>query len=193
MPLPADRPLLTRGRYVLPLKEKDTMAEFRANMFNNPEVKRVLKEQSEPLHKQFIAIAKRKTKILDPSKKPTGNGNRPDPVEEPLLTVEDFAKDLDKAKMFVDLKEIVPDPIKGNPDVVCEIEFSRLDAERGFIESQVRHLVAISPSFHERRPPSHACDHLPNLSQPLSGSGDGDARDAHRRQWPHGPIFDPRL
>ena len=40
--------------------------------------------------------------------------------------------------MFVDLKEVVPDPIKGNPDVVCELEFSRLDCERGFIEAQDR-------------------------------------------------------
>ena len=66
-------------KYLLPLKEKDTMAAFRENMFENAEVARVLKEQKEPLHKQFIAIAKRKTKILDPNKKPKGDGKKPEP------------------------------------------------------------------------------------------------------------------
>ena len=125
-------------KYLLPLKEKDTMAVYRENMFENAEVDRVLEEMKEPLNKQFLAVSKRKTKILDPKKRPKGDGKSPSPVEEPLLTVEDFVKDIDKCKMFCDLKEVVPDPIKGNPDVHCEIEFSRLDAERGFIESQDR-------------------------------------------------------
>ena len=56
--------------------------------------------------KQFAAVAKRKTKILDPRKRPKGDGTRPEPVEEPLLTVEDFSKDMDKCKMYVDLKEV---------------------------------------------------------------------------------------
>ena len=81
------------------------MAEFRENMFENDEVNRVLKEMRDPLEKQFNAVAKRKTKILDPKKKPKGDGKAPEPVEEPLLTVEDFAKDIDRAKMFCDLKE----------------------------------------------------------------------------------------
>ena len=46
--------------------------------------------------------------------------------------------------MFMDLKEVVPDPIKGNPDVAFRVEFSRLDAERGFIESQDRETAMLA-------------------------------------------------
>lgn len=124
-------------KYLLPLKEKDMMAEMREHM-NSPEVSAVLEAFAEPLDKQFMAIAKRKTKILDPKKKPKGDGKKPEAVEAPLLTVEDFAKDIEKQKMFVDLKEVVLDPIKGMPDIDCHLELSRLDAERGFVESQDR-------------------------------------------------------
>ena len=70
-------------KYLLPLKEVDTMAEFRENMFENDEVNRVLKEMREPLEKQFGAIAKRKTKILDPKKKPKGDGKKPEAEQVP--------------------------------------------------------------------------------------------------------------
>ena len=56
------------------------------------QVAAVLESMKEPLHKQFLAISKRKTKILDPKKKPK---NAPASRDEPLLTVEDYSKDLD--------------------------------------------------------------------------------------------------
>ncbi len=125
------------NKYVLPLKEKDAMAVVRAQM-QSAEVQAVLGAFNAPLEKQFTAIAKRQSKILDPSKKPKGDGSAPMPVEAPLLNVEDFIKDIDKQKMFVELKELVLDPIRGNPDINVYYELSRLDAERAFIEAQDR-------------------------------------------------------
>ena len=87
-------------KYLLPLKEKDSMAEFRENMFENSEVQRVLMELKEPLNRQFLAIAKRKTKVLDPKKKPKGDGKKPEAVEEPLLTVEEYSNTVESVEHF---------------------------------------------------------------------------------------------
>ena len=82
-------------------------------------VKGVLKAFRAPLEKQFNAIAKRKTKILA-AKAATGAATRADgtALNEPLtVTIEDFCKDLERQKLFCDLKELVLDPIRGNPDI----------------------------------------------------------------------------
>ena len=127
------------NKYLLPLKEKDVMAEARAAA-ESSEVNGVLKAFNAPLEKQFNAIAKRKTKILA-AKAATGAATRADgtALNEPLtVTIEDFCKDLERQKLFCDLKEVVLDPIRGNPDINVAYELSRLDAERCFVEAQDR-------------------------------------------------------
>ena len=124
-------------KHILPLVEHNAMGVVRTQM-EPAEVNEVLRAFSGPLEKQFLAIAKRQTKILDPSKRPKGDGLHASPPEVPLLNVEDFIKDIERQKMFVEMKELVPDPIRGNPDINVYYELSRLDAERAFIEAQDR-------------------------------------------------------
>ena len=124
-------------KYLLPLAAKDAMAEMR-EMMDSDEVTAVLEDMKEPLMKRFESIAKRKTKVLDPKKRPKGMKNNDEAVEVQQLQVENFIGDIEKAKLFVDLKEMVDNPIAGLPMIECNVELSRMDAERGFIEAQDR-------------------------------------------------------
>ena len=92
-------------KYILPLKERDSMAAIREQM-DSSEVCAVLSAFKAPLEKQFLAIARRQTKVLDPTKRPKGDGTKPMAAEAPYLTVEDFCKDIDQQKMFCELKEV---------------------------------------------------------------------------------------
>jgi hypothetical protein len=122
-------------KYLLPLAEVDSMAIMRATMAS-PEVLAVLDAMKEPLEKRFNAMAKRKTKILDPKKKPKGDGTKPEAVEVAQVSVENFIKDIEMAKLFIDKKIMVDNPISGEKMIECNVELSRVDGERAFIESQ---------------------------------------------------------
>ena len=64
-----------------------------------------------------------------------------------------YNKDIERQKMFCDLKEIVLDPIRGNPDIETAYELSRLDAEKAFVEAQDREQVRKAALERERSPP----------------------------------------
>ena len=68
------------NKCILPLKDKDAMGEVRAHA-ESAEVQAVLTAFKVPLKKQFDAIASRQSRILDPSKKPRGDGTQPAPAE----------------------------------------------------------------------------------------------------------------
>jgi len=99
-------------KHILPLVEHNAMGVVRTQM-EPAEVNEVLRAFSGPLEKQFLAIAKRQSKILDPSKQPKGDGLHSSPPEVLVLNVEDFIKDNERQKLFVEMKALVLDPIRG--------------------------------------------------------------------------------
>ena len=107
-------------------QEKDSMASSREHVRERGG-QRVLNEMKEPLTSSSSRSPSARRRS---STRRRSQGRRQgEPVEEPLLTVEDFVRTSTARRCSSTSRRCArPDP--GNPDVNCEIEFSRLD-ERG--------------------------------------------------------------
>ena len=140
--------------YILPLGERDSMAEWRKIM-ESDEVKEIIEKYKEALYMRFAEIvqrAKSEPPTANKGKQDKGPGKAKGPapkankkentkasaegaeLDGPAAVVRDFETN----KLLVDLKVVVDNPIVGEKPLTYVIELSRMDVERGFIESQDR-------------------------------------------------------
>ena len=138
--------------YVLPLADKDSKAEWRTQMASE-EVAAVLANYRDALFLRFseiVAGAKanpeqgkgmNKDKGPGKAKSAAPKANAKENKKAAAAGAEldgpsTVVKDFENAKLLIDLKIVVDNPVVGMEPLKYTVELSRMDVERGFIESQ---------------------------------------------------------
>jgi len=149
--------------YVLPLGERDVMKEWREHLAS-AEMDEVLAPFKPKLQEKFAEIVARTRASGDQGKKDSAlEGKKGGPAKAQTQKGKAFegkanekqnkkaaaegaeldgpaavVKDLEMCKLLLDIKCVVENPVTGERPLIYMIELSRMDVERGFIESQNR-------------------------------------------------------